>query len=193
MHNTPNHQQRSDTFTNVCSMTVRYSYRSRVSRQQSESLEQVFDTCRSVRNHALGHWRSAWRDEHVTLRYAALDKELRQGEQSSTGCVLSQVFPNSRCSAISTSRSRPFSTSRTPPATRSSRRRPAMPRRAGPAWFLRCKNRWWSRSRSTLGCCGWWADRTSGRLESSPSLGASKCDRVSQWSRPLLCELRRQD
>ncbi|HVB00032.1 MAG TPA: transposase [Acidimicrobiales bacterium] len=57
-------------------MTVRYNYRLRVSRQQAESLEQVFDTCRSVWNHALGRWQSAWRDEHLTLRYGDLDKEL---------------------------------------------------------------------------------------------------------------------
>lgn len=63
-------------FTNVCSMTVRYNYRLRVSRQQAESLEQVFDTCRSVWNHALGRWQSAWRDEHVTLRYNAFSGEL---------------------------------------------------------------------------------------------------------------------
>ena len=38
----------------MCSMTVRYTYRLRVSRNQAESLEKVFDTCRSVWNHALG-------------------------------------------------------------------------------------------------------------------------------------------
>ncbi|HVB00375.1 MAG TPA: transposase [Acidimicrobiales bacterium] len=57
-------------------MTVRYTYRLRVSRSLTESLEQVFDTYRSVWNHALGRWQSAWRDDHTTLGYRELDREL---------------------------------------------------------------------------------------------------------------------
>jgi putative transposase len=55
---------------------VRYRYRLRVSKSQAALLQAVFDADRFVWNQALGRWQDLWRHEHISLSYAAADREL---------------------------------------------------------------------------------------------------------------------
>jgi putative transposase len=55
---------------------VRYRYRLRVSKSQMVLLQAVFAANRFVWNQALGRWQDLWRQEHISLSYAAADKEL---------------------------------------------------------------------------------------------------------------------
>jgi putative transposase len=55
---------------------VRYRYHLRVSGPQAALLQAVFDACRFVWNQALGRWEDLWRQEGVSLGYAAADREL---------------------------------------------------------------------------------------------------------------------
>src|SRR5512132_2248878 len=55
---------------------IRYRYRLRVRRSQAVLLQAVFDADRFVWNQALGRWQDLWRQEHISLSYAAADREL---------------------------------------------------------------------------------------------------------------------
>ncbi len=55
---------------------VRYRYRLRVGNSQAALLQAVFDADRFVWNQALGRWQDLWRQERISLSYAAADKEL---------------------------------------------------------------------------------------------------------------------
>lgn len=55
---------------------IRYRYRLRVRRSQAVLLQAVFDADRFVWNQALGRWQELWRQEHISLSYAAADREL---------------------------------------------------------------------------------------------------------------------
>ncbi|HSO52412.1 MAG TPA: helix-turn-helix domain-containing protein, partial [Actinomycetes bacterium] len=55
---------------------VRYRYRLRVGNSQAALLQAVFNADRFVWNQALGRWQDLWRQERISLPYAAADKEL---------------------------------------------------------------------------------------------------------------------
>jgi putative transposase len=55
---------------------VRFRYRLRVTKSQATLLQAVFDADRFVWNQALGRWQDLWRQERISLSYAAADKEL---------------------------------------------------------------------------------------------------------------------
>ena len=55
---------------------VRYRYRLRVGNSQAVLLQAVFDADRFVWNQTLGRWQDLWRQERISLSYAAADKEL---------------------------------------------------------------------------------------------------------------------
>jgi putative transposase len=65
-----------NTVSMRATVEVRYRYRLRVSNSQAALLQAVFDADRFVWNQALGRWQDLWREERISLSYAAADKEL---------------------------------------------------------------------------------------------------------------------
>lgn len=61
---------------------VRYRYRLRVGLTEALALHDVYDSCRTVWNRALGDWGDRWRAEHHTVGYPEASKALtaRRGE-----------------------------------------------------------------------------------------------------------------